>query len=687
MLRNLLVLCAVLFTTDRRDEGVAGQVEISVAPEGRVVFSWGKDLLISSPPEGLWSVATDWQDNWPSNWQHARVETVEKLDDWMIVHGRLGLPEGRLILRDAYRPERGIVRCLRRFRWDGTKPLTKCTLSVRWLVPGAKAARPLLPGILYYGNPSGARTAFGAVAIHRGLPGEESIFEEHRFAAPFVSIEWSTGSQYQSAALHTLPSPVPGGNQADQWWSLGLIGLEDATELVALSGPCAANGRRSVVKALQKGFMNYPDTWMTLPPGAIVEKTFFLEAHPDVPRGSGFRAALRTALKLHNPFCTQGLPTVGEIIQAKYRFARSRFRDREEDPGFEKYPDELPGTHYVMGWAGQSEAFAAPLLLLTKELDDPQAPRLAVRAMNHLATAPFNEQGFLVRYHAESRQWSHQDPVSQAQAMENFARAIMAAGTVGNVDRSSWEKFLFNASALHSQRILEPQWRPESTAEAFFVSPLLKAYKLFGQDTFREAALKAANHYAERHLDMTEPYWGGTLDARCEDKEGAWAAFQAFLAAFEVTGERKYLDWAAHAMDVVLTYTVLWDIDLPPGRLRDHGFKTRGWTIVSAQNQHLDVFGVLIAPAIWRMGDHLDRPELKRLAAVMFRSCGQLIDPWGSQGEQIQQTQFAQRGDLSDLRKFRGGYSEDWTVLWITAHFLAAAAEFKTMGVDLDRDL
>lgn len=34
--------------------------------------------------------------------------------------------------------------------------------------------------------------------------------------------------------------------------------------------------------------------------------------------------------------------------------------------------------------------------------------------------------------------------------------------------------------------------------------------------------------------------------------------------------------------------------------------------------------------------------------------------------------------------RLRGGYSESWTVFWITAHFLNAASEFERMGVDLD---
>jgi hypothetical protein len=134
---------------------------------------------------------------------------------------------------------------------------------------------------------------------------------------------------------------------------------------------------------------------------------------------------------------------------------------------------------------------------------------------------------------------------------------------------------------------------------------------------------------------------------------------------------------------VTLSYTVIWDIDMPAGRLRDHDLKTRGWTDVSAQNQHLDMFGVVYTPEIYRMGDYLRRDDLKRLAKVMYRTCGQLVDPYGSQGEQIQHTNFAQSGDMSNVYKMRGGYSEGWTVFWITAHFLSAAAQFEEMGVSM----
>ena len=181
---------------------------------------------------------------------------------------------------------------------------------------------------------------------------------------------------------------------------------------------------------------------------------------------------------------------------------------------------------------------------------------------------------------------------------------------------------------------------------------------------------------------MNGCYWGGTLDATCEDKEGAWAAFQGFLELYEQYHNNQYLEWAKPAMDVCLSYVVVWNIPMPAGRLADYNFKTTGWTVVSPQNQHIDVYGVLFAPEIYKMGKYLKDDRLKRLAKVMYRSCFQLTNAYGSQGEQLQQTNFAQHGDMSNVYKLRGGYSEGWTVFWITAHFLNAAAKFIEIGVE-----
>ncbi|UCC96965.1 MAG: hypothetical protein JSW66_14105 [Phycisphaerales bacterium] len=645
----------------------------------------GRDVL-TSPTEGLWSVATAWQEGWPAAWVHAKPTDIERAGDWTILRGTLETPAGAWKLSDSYRPESGAIKCVRRFTWQGTETAKRVTLSARFHCPG-KGSKALLPGILYYGNPSGGKS--GRVPVYSGEPGELAIYEEHRFPMPYASFEWSAPDGLLGAALHSLPSPVPYGNLEDQWWSMGLIGREDGTELVLLSGPCASNGRRSVIKASQRGFVPYDNAYLNVPPGATIEKTFYLQAYKVSERGSGFQYPTRTSLDIFRPYSVEGMPTFHQIIEAKYRFAKTRWYEDGDIAGFKKYPDR---DFFVFGWCGQAAAPGYALLVLADMLDDPRAAEMATMSLDFLSTAEFYDQGFYTWYNYRQKKWQQNrrrpELLSQGQAMLNFANAIRV-GRIKDLDIWRWERFLREACDFHAAKILSDDWNPLSTNQAFFIAPLCEAYEMFSVEDYRRAAEKAGTVYASRHLTMDEPYWGGTLDASCEDKEGAFAAFQGFLALYELTHEPKYLKWAEHACDVVLTYMVVWDIDLPAGRLRDHGFKTRGWTAVSVQNQHIDVFAILITPDIYRLGHYLDRDELQKLAILMYRSCGQLIDPYGSQGEQPHHTNYAQHGKFArrlkagDISGIRGDYVEEWTVFWITAHFLNAAAQFQELGLPL----
>lgn len=644
----------------------------------RVNLAQNDKLWMASPKEGLWSIATAWDGQWPSGWRHVPATGMEKLDEWTILSGSLSLPEGDWLLRDAYRPENGRVKVVRRWEWRGKQILKKTTLAVRWQIPTQDAV-PLLPGILYYGNPSGEKNGPENVAWYHSQPGEEAYFEEHRYPMPFASLEWQADRVFFGAALHTLPSPVYRGNHFDQWWSLGVKTETDHSELVLLSGPIAYNGRKNTAKALQTGHLPYGDTWIDVPPGAVIEKTFYLEAYPVKAKGRGFQQPVHTSIDLFKPFYADDLPTYADIVRHKYRFAQSRWVEGPDFAGFNMFPAHVD-PRIVAGWAGQCEAPGYALQGLARQINDPTVWDKIQRSLDHISASPIDEEGFCVIYHLEKKEWSGKDPVSQGQTMNSIALAIREGRKNKKVNTQKWEVFLKKACDVFAKRLLSPDWAPRNTAEAFFISPLILSAQLFKNQEYKKAALKAAEYYAARHTDMSEPYWGGTLDATCEDKEGAWGAFQGFLAAYETTREKKFLDWARHACDVVLSYTVVWDIPLPAGRLADHAFKTRGWTGVSAQNQHLDVYGVVIAPSVYKMGLYLKDPSLRKLAVVMFRSCGQMTAPSGAHGEQIQETNFAQHGDMSDVFKLRGGYSENWTVFWITAHFLHAAAQFEEMG-------
>ena len=648
--------------------------------DNRPVFGLHGEAVVTAPDEGLWSVATGWQDDWMCSWVHADPQKMETIGEWTILSGKMPLEGGDLLLRDSYRQIRnGLVQCVRRYEWTGKETLAGVTLSVRMKMAG-DGMMPLLPGILYYGNKNGAKVNPNIIPVYEGKPGEFAIFEEHRYPMPFAMLE--NAADGYAAAIHTLPSPVRGAVLADQWWSLGVEANEDFSEFVMYSGPIGYNGRHSVAKALQKTPMRYADTYLDLEPGRIIEKTFYVEIYPIEGEGTGFQTPVYTSIELHRPFDADRFPSFDEIVRGKFNFAKSRWIDLGEGAeGFNMYDSSLR-KELVMGWCGQADSPGYSLQVLGDRLKDADIEGMIQRSMDFLTTYKVNPQTGLFPVRYDGKGYSQGDPVSCGQAMYNFAKAIETAKKNGKYDVSKWETFLCEAADAASARILSDEWNPRSTAEGFYIAPLAIASDLFGKESYRLAAEKAAQLYADRHLKMNGCYWGGTLDATCEDKEGSWAAFQGFLEMYERFKDEKYLQWAKHAMDVCLSYVVVWDIPLPAGRMADYNFKTTGWTVVSAQNQHIDVYGVLFAPEVYKMGRHLNDERLCSLAKVMYRSCYQLTDAYGSQGEQLQQTNFAQRGDMSNVYKLRGGYAERWTVFWITAHFLNAAARFVEMGVE-----
>jgi hypothetical protein len=132
----------------------------------------GEDVL-TSPPEGLWSIATAWKQGWPEDWVHGKPTEIEYIGDWTILRGKLETPAGMWRISDSYRSEGSVIKCIRRFIWEGKTTAKSVTLSVRFQSCG-KGSAACLPGILYHGNPSGAKS--GRVPVYSGESGEEAIF-------------------------------------------------------------------------------------------------------------------------------------------------------------------------------------------------------------------------------------------------------------------------------------------------------------------------------------------------------------------------------------------------------------------------------------------------------------------------------------------------------------------------------
>lgn len=585
-----------------------------------------------------------------------------------------------------------LVKVVRRWTWTGAEPLEKAVLSVRYRVDGEPADwRPYLPGVLMYGNPSNRGRTDGRVPVYAGRPGEFAQFEEHRLPMPFALLENARTGAF--AALHVLPSPVRGAVREDLWWSVGVEAHAAGADILLLSGPVGYNGRRSVVKGTQGAALAYPDAYTALLPGQVVEKTFWVQTGTASPARFGFEAALDVSLGLFRPYDASRFAPFDEIVRSKRDYALTRWRDGRADGacGFDMYDAASGRSALTVGWCGCAATcgYALPVLDLS-----PDDWTKAQRSLDFLSrtilprVSPSNGL-FAVEYSLADGSLRGGDPVSCGQGLRSLVRAIrFAEKSGGRLDARAWRAFAATSLDGVARDVLRADWaEPRSTGFGFLVAPLVEGASLFARPAWLAAARKVAAAFARRYVGYDAVYWGGTLDASCEDKEGAYAAFQGYVALLrravadgDAAAERRYARLARHAMNQMLTYTMVWDATYPPGRLSDHAFRSTGWTVVSAQNQHLDAFGVLTVPEIAWMGRYLKDERLVKLAHVMFRSCFQLTRASGELGEQVQQTNFAQQGEMGDVRRMRGGYAEGWTVFWLTAHFLNAAAQLTEMG-------
>lgn len=196
-------------------------------------FSYHNQVLVEAPKEGLWSIATGWKNDWSDDWHNASADSMVKEGDWTILYGEIKLNNGTWKLRDAYRPEGDEIKCVRRYEWHSKEILTKVTLAIRWALPDY-TKKIFMPGIIYYGNPSGYHNCTTCVATFDKDYAPEALFEEHRFSMPFVCAEIPLGNKIFGVSLHTQPSLAPYAHIADQWWSLAL-----AQETIQQNSSCS----------------------------------------------------------------------------------------------------------------------------------------------------------------------------------------------------------------------------------------------------------------------------------------------------------------------------------------------------------------------------------------------------------------------------------------------------------------
>ena len=159
-------------------------------------------------------------------------------------------------------------------------------------------------------------------------------------------------------------------------------------------------------------------------------------------------------------------------------------------------------------------------------------------------------------------------------------------------------------------------------------STLVMGWKYFGDKRYLAAAKRTVD-YVEKNIISKSDYFSSTLDANCEDKEAAIAAVTStyYLAMVTKGKERAhYIDLCRQAAYFAMSWYYTWDVPFAKGQmLGDVGFRSRGWSNVSVENNHIDVFVFELPHIVKWLSTVTDEKRFAKMYDVIYSSLCQLM--------------------------------------------------------------
>ncbi len=207
---------------------------------------------------------------------------------------------------------------------------------------------------------------------------------------------------------------------------------------------------------------------------------------------------------------------------------------------------------------------------------------------------------------------------------------------------------------------------------------LIELYRATGDKTYLKTAL-SAGEYSLGNIHKPACYVGGTPDnPNVTDKEAAQLALDAFLALYDVTQDRKWLDAARQAADFTETWVYIWDIPMPLGSKGLEVFDridTTGLSLVATGHSYADYADSMSAYSFLRLAKLTGDKHYHDMGMILLHNTKQLLDTDGSKGYAHPGLQVEGIG----LSVLRGSGPRVW-LAWITFDQLDSIVRLEDEG-------
>lgn len=600
----------------------------------------------------------------------------------------------------------------------GEEELTDFTAGLTIPVCREEKCKTTIPHLIYNDNPSADPER---IVPHIGkMPGRGIVVEEHRLPIPAVNVEWKQEGGYPFLTLLLKPRVTDGDIR--NYWSLGALKQEKGVMVTSLSGPLMFNGIKDVVYGGRCTPLSYPCGYRYLRAGERLCKTYYLGWGQNEEEGRGFKSLVTMGLRILKPE-TVPVHTHEEMIAYKRRVLDSRYYEGEGRNGYLTFGacngfGNISGRpeFFLYGWTGQSIRLAwCDIMLGLLGQDESRISRGTASADFFVSNGESRIRGLFYGYYVLEEDkwkgaWNNENAGLssriQGESLSDLLDVMLLLRGHGRQVPDVWEgavkracAFLMDPSYQTPEGIYPLEWEQDGSIKDESVNAagvpcvlaLAKAYEYFGDRAHLDYSIAKYVIYSDIHMKTFEiPFARATMDARCEDKEAGLSFFTAAVKLWQLTKEKRFMDWAALAGDWILTFVFMWETGFMKGsQCAKKGFHTTGWPGVSVQNHHLDVFFPVYE--MYEFGRQSGIERFERMAvnvrnALTYGVCTEEGE-WGytvigEQGEQYYQTNYFQLRYpqvLEYMSGWRGGM-QVWNPSWITAQVLSSELKFWKKG-------